>query len=113
MVDGPDPAAALLRCVRPREVYENPAHDLGGRGEKMCPILPVGTVGIHQMKIGFVNQGRGLERISRTLVPHIAAGNAAKFVINQRRQSLQRRLITAAPGADEGGNFGWTCSRHG
>ena len=102
----PAPPPRFWACVRPRQVDENPAHDLGRCGEKMRPILPVGALGVHQMKVGLMHQGGGLERISRTLIPHIPAGNTTKFVIDQGRQPLQRRLVPAAPGADEGGNLG-------
>ena len=38
-------------------------------------------------------------------VPHVPAGNTAKLVVDQGRQAIERRLVAAAPGADEGGNL--------
>ena len=91
--------------VRPSQIDEDPAHDLGGCSEEMRPVLPVGTLGIHQMKVGLVHQRRGLERMSPTLVPHVPAGNTAKLVVDQGRQAIERRLVAATPRADEGGNL--------
>ena len=71
----------------------------------MCTILPVGTLGIHEMKVGLVHQRRGLERMPPTLVPHMPARNTAELVVDQGRQAIQRRLIAAAPRPDEGGNL--------
>jgi hypothetical protein len=57
------------------------------------------------MEVGLVHQGGGLERMSRALVPHVPAGNTAKLVVDQGRQAIERRLVAAAPSADEGGNL--------
>jgi hypothetical protein len=47
MVDVPGPSATLLGVVRPSQIDEDPAHDLGRYSEKMSPILPVGALDIH------------------------------------------------------------------
>jgi hypothetical protein len=57
------------------------------------------------MEVGFVHEGRGLERMSPALVPHVPAGNAAKLVVDQGRQAIERRRVAAAPRADEGSNL--------
>jgi hypothetical protein len=57
------------------------------------------------MEIGLMHQSSGLQRIPRTLIPHIPAGNSTEFVIDQRRQPLQGRLVPTAPSPDKGGNL--------
>jgi hypothetical protein len=106
MIDVVGTASSLPGVVRPRKVYENPAHNLGRCSEKMRPILPVGGLDVHQMQVGLMHQCSGLERISRTLVPHIPAGNTTEVVIDQGRQTLQGRWVSTAPSPDEGGNLG-------
>jgi len=44
-----------------RIIHQNPPHGLGGSREEMPPAIPVlRLVDIHQAKIGFVHQCRGL-----------------------------------------------------
>jgi hypothetical protein len=57
------------------------------------------------MEVGLVYQRRGLERMSPTPVPHVAASDTAKLVVDQGRQAIQGRLIAATPRADEGSNL--------
>ena len=77
MVDRTYSSATLLRVVRSSQIDEDPAHDLGRCSEEMRPVLPVGTLGIHQMKVGLVHQGGGLESMTPTLVPHVPPGDTA------------------------------------
>jgi hypothetical protein len=54
---------------------------------------------IDQTDIGFMDQGRGLKRVARSLVAQIAAGQPAQFCVYERHRLVDRRLIplTASP----------------
>jgi hypothetical protein len=50
-----------------------------------------------QPKVHVVHQSRGLKRVAGSFIFHVPAGHAAQFLIYDRRQPVQRRLIAAAP----------------
>jgi hypothetical protein len=62
--------------LRARGIHQNSAHYLSGQGEELGPMLPIDVLYIHQAKIRFVDQSRGLQRDARALILHIAPRHA-------------------------------------
>ncbi len=65
---------------------EDAAHGFGGRGEEMAAAIPLlCLLRVHQAEVGFVDQGRGLERLARPLLRQLPAGQFAQLLIDQRQ----------------------------
>ena len=64
-------------------VDQDSPHRLGRRREEMSPIRECTTV--CQTQIGFVNQGRRIERVRGVLLAHANRGKTAQFVVNERQ----------------------------
>ena len=60
----------------------------------MSSILPLRSLVIHHSYLGSIQQGGGLEAVTRALPFHIAAGQAVELVINDRRKPLKGGLIS-------------------
>jgi hypothetical protein len=71
----------------------------------MGAMLPVHVGDIDQLQVCFVDQGGGLKGPAGLLASHEMPGDAPEFVIDARRQLLQRFLITVRPGAKKLGRL--------
>jgi hypothetical protein len=52
---------------------------------------------LHQAEPGFINEGRWLERVSRTLLAHVPVRQFKQFLVHERRQFLQNGVLSATP----------------
>jgi hypothetical protein len=77
-------ASTLPALPRAREINQYVPHHLRRDGVEMNPVFPVQVLEIGQPHVGFMHQGRGLERMI-TLLRHVVAGKAAQFGVNDRR----------------------------
>ena len=78
------PAAVARGTLATRRINEDMAHGLGGGSEEMSapgesPWLVPG-----QPQPGLVNQGGGLEGVTRSLPSHFLRGQFPQFLIDQR-----------------------------
>jgi hypothetical protein len=74
--------SAAPRCaVLARVIEQDAAHLRRGHGQKMAPALHGGAL-VDQAKIGFVDQGGGLQRVLAAFAPEVAAGQAVQLVID-------------------------------
>ena len=80
-----------------RVIDQNLPHELRGHSEEMSTILPLWQSLFGHAHVGFVHQGRALQRVVGTLALQIAVGNAAQFGVHQRQQRVERRLVSASP----------------
>ncbi len=67
----------------------------------MRPPLPIDAGLIDQAKVGLVNQGGGLKRVVLALVPKMAGGEGAEFIVDQRHQLGRGRGAIAVFQADQ------------
>ena len=85
------PAAAVLATLLAAGVVnQDAAHGLGGGGKEMPAVVPVrvGLPGLtsgarHETQVGLVNQGRGLECLTRPLLGQLLRRQLAQLVIDQ------------------------------
>jgi hypothetical protein len=61
-------------------------HGFGGGSKEMSPAGKPARLVPGQAQPGLVNQGRGLEGVTRSLADHLERGQFAQFLINQRKQ---------------------------
>jgi Tfp pilus assembly protein PilN len=81
-------ATAFLSVLATRVFDEDTPHGLGGGGEEMLLTFPFPVWGVHQPQPGFVDQGSGLQSLSRGFVGKLVSRQSAQFVVQQRQQLL-------------------------
>jgi hypothetical protein len=86
-------------------VNENPPHRFSRRGKKMRPVLESRRLDADEPQPGLVNQGSGLERVSRRFIDHLARGEPAQFFVDQRQQLVGSFGIAAFNGAENLGRL--------
>ncbi len=67
----------------------------------MGAILPLHALVVDQTHVGFIDQGGGLEAVTGALASHVAAGEAAEFVVDDGSQPVERGAIPVTPGAEQ------------
>src|SRR6266481_822217 len=92
------PAAVARGTLSTRRINEDMPHGLGGSGKEMSPSGESPWLVPGQAQPRLVNQGRGLESVTRSLPSHFVRGQFAQFLVNQRKQFLRGRLIAARHG---------------
>ena len=72
--------------MSPCMIHENAPHQLGCDTKKMRPILPTDILLINELQICFIDQRRGLKRMTWAFLAHIACCQTMQFLINKRDQ---------------------------
>ena len=80
-----------------RVIDQDVAHHLRRHREKVRPILPINILRARQPNIRFVDQRRRLQRVTVTLALHVAMRDAPNFVVDERRQPVERGFVTLRP----------------
>ena len=83
-------------------VHQDAPHLLTGHREKMPAVLDLEGFGPGEAHIGLMHQGRGLQRMPLTLMPHLARSDAMQFVVNQPRHFVARFPVAAAHPVQQG-----------
>jgi len=84
---------------------QNPPHRLGGRSKKVGAILECRRLIPDKPQPGFVDESSGLERLSGGFVSHLARGEPAQFLIDQRQKLIGGFGIAGFNGAKKLGRF--------
>jgi len=92
-----DFASALFGIPCARGIHEDATHDLRGHRKKVGAVLPADILRSDQLEVGLVDESIRLQAISRCFLAHEASCGAAQFVVDQRHQALQCRLIALRP----------------
>src|SRR3989442_10669520 len=83
------------------------SHHLRRHGKEVGAILPVHILLVYQPHIGFIDQGCRLQRVAGAFATHVVMGQTPEFVIDQRRELVQCRLVSVAPRFQQAGDFVW------
>jgi hypothetical protein len=68
-------------------IDQNASHGFGSRCKEVTATLPPGNIGrANQVEICLMNQGCGIERMSRGLSSHPCGGKLTKLVVEERHQ---------------------------
>ena len=86
-------------------IYQNPTHHLRCHVEELCAILPAGARLIEEAEVSFIDQRRGLQRVSRMFPPQVMMGQAAQIVVNESDQPVERCPFAVAPVDKQMGEF--------
>ena len=79
------------------EIDKDPAHQPGGHGEKVRPVLPVHVLRIRQPQVGLVYEGGGLKAIARSFAAHAPPSDALQLLMDKGSQSGERGLVARSP----------------
>ncbi len=90
-----DIATALVGQASSRIVDEDPPHGLRCDCHEVCAVLPGNIALVDQLKIGFVNQRRSIERVAGSLPPQLMLRQAPQLLVNQRQEMIDRLAIAA------------------
>src|SRR5438552_15653262 len=78
------PAAVARGTLSTRRINEDMPHGLGGGSEEMSAPGESPWLVSSQAQPGLVNQGGGLEGVTRSLPSHFLRGQFPQFLIDQR-----------------------------
>src|SRR5215213_5272985 len=92
---------AAFGVVTPRVVDQDTAHRLRRCRHEMGAVLPVHALVIDQPQVGFVDESRGLQAMAGALAPHVVVRQTTEFVVDDRHQEGERKLIPVAPGSEK------------
>ena len=90
-------AAPLIGDARACMVQQDTAHQLGGDRKKLTPAFPIDIPGGREPKVELVNQGRGLQGMSRTFLIKKGRCEMAQLVVDETRQPVERLLVAFPP----------------
>jgi hypothetical protein len=106
------PSAAVFACAfAAGTVDEDAAHGRGRHAEEVLPIRepPLGLA-VHQAEIGFVDQGRRLERVAGLFLRQPLGGEFAQLAVNQGQELLGSMRVALFDFGQDARNF--THGRH-
>ena len=86
-------ALTFLRSPRTCAFDENLPHRVCRDTQEVGPILWRELPGAHQAQPGFVDQSRGLQRLSRALASDLVPSDPSQLVVHKRHQCRQRALV--------------------
>jgi hypothetical protein len=105
--------AALFGNAIARVVDEDAAHHHRGEPDELRAVGPVDLPLVDQPQVGFVHQRGGLQGVPGPLLTQVAARQSPQFVVDDRKQLVERSLIAAAPLDQQLRHAGrWTLLRH-
>ena len=84
--------------TRPRGVDQNPSHHPRAYRKEMRPIGPIELPAGYQAQVRLVDERGGLQGVPGTLMPHVAARHPVQLLVDERRQAIEGRRISASPG---------------
>ena len=91
-------AASFFRLPAASMAHENAPHHLRGDAEELRAILPAHFILIDEPEINLVHQGGGLQSVIRAFPAEETDRLPVEFLVDQRKQRLERARITASPG---------------
>ena len=86
-------------------VDEDLAHELRGDAEEMDAALPGGLALVDEAHVGFMDEGSGLQGVVATFAAEVALGQTAEFLVDERRELIERRLVALLPVNEELSDF--------
>ncbi len=91
------PWPRLTRSRVTRNVDQHAPHNLRRDRKEMGAILPLHVLPVDQAQVGFVDQRSSLKEVVATLAGHAPHRDAPQFLVDERRQRLERGLVAVAP----------------
>jgi hypothetical protein len=76
----------LLTAFRACGVDQNPPHEARSHREEMRPVMPLHLLDVDQSKVGLVDEGGGLKRVTGSLPAHVLSRQPSQFGMHKRNQ---------------------------
>ncbi len=78
----------------------------------MSPVLPFGALLSDEAEVGLVDEGGAFEGVLGALLQHLAAGDLAQLLVDERGEFVEGFAVAGGPAFEEAGDvFG--CGVHG
>ena len=91
-------SAAFVACVRARVIDQNVTHHLCADCEEVRAILPFKSPLLTgEFYICFIDQSGCLQCVAGAFLAHLPAGDLAQLSMNERKKSVECRLVTFSP----------------
>ena len=98
--------AMLETAFAPGTLDQDAAHRLGGGREEVTAAVPVLVcTTAYQPQISLVNEGRGIQRLTRLFLGQFARRQAPQFVVHERQQLLGGVRVALFNGGENDGNL--------
>src|SRR5262249_48644732 len=98
-------AATLERTPFTRMVNHDPPHQLRGWCDEVRPVLPRRLRVFNQSQVSFVEDRGGLQGVAGALPAHVMVSQPVQFGLHQRKQLLERPLVSSAPVTEQLSNL--------
>jgi hypothetical protein len=100
------PAPGLARLLVPGPVDEDAAHGLSGCSEEVAAAVPPpGLVHVHQAEVGFVDQGRRLQRLARLFLGQLLGSQLALLLVDQGQEFPGGGRVAILDGGQDAGKL--------
>jgi hypothetical protein len=76
-------------------IDQDAAHHFCCHSEEVRPVCPRDSL-VDKPQVGFMDESGSLQRVIGAFAVEVAISEAAKFVVNERKQLVQRFLIAVA-----------------
>ncbi len=111
-------AAALLPRCPARVVDDDLPHRLGGDGEEVAAIRPVGAGAVDQLEIRLVHEHRRVDRLPGPGAGELTPGRGAELGVDEAEDDVDRVAVAVADRGEEPGDLAarvavWIGSAHG
>jgi hypothetical protein len=83
--------------VASRVINQDAAHQLCRDRKEVGSVMPLHMLLLDEPEVCFIYQSSRLQRVANTLSAHVAMGQPAQFLIDERQQAVECRLISSAP----------------
>ncbi len=82
-------------------IDKKPAYTLRRHCEKISAVLPVHPLVIDELNVQIVHQRRRLKRMAGIFGSHVPPSQTLELLVDERRQTIQRILISVVPGQQQ------------
>lgn len=105
-LDALEVAIALQGVVGAGVVDQDAAHDVGGDGDEVLAVVPLGVFA-GEAEVGFVDEGGGLEGVVGALAAHVGGGEAMEFGVDEGKEFLSGVGVAFGHLVEEQRDFAW------
>ncbi len=81
-------------------IDQDVTHQLRADSEEVRAVLPFKSFLTGEPQVSFVDQRCCLQRMAVAFLAHLAACDAAQFSVDERKQSVEGRVVTCTPSGE-------------
>jgi hypothetical protein len=74
-------------------VHKDAAHQAACGSEEMRAIPPFDPIDLHELQVGLVDEGHGVERVIRPFAPYSCASQRTEPIVHERDEPIERLAV--------------------